>query len=188
MKKSFFLCCLFLSLLTIDNSCQDVRAIWLWGESTNIIINTTVRQEFFYFCQNPPGSDNENVISTNPRPINRVYFYSPVYVRADSGRRVKLHTFIKEAHQLGIEIEYLDGSSDWAATNQSTGRQRLEYVLKFNAEALTPEEKFDGIQYDVEPYLLSGWSDASTRLEIWNSFVSFITEMKGMVDSVNDGT
>ncbi|RJP69109.1 MAG: T9SS C-terminal target domain-containing protein [Ignavibacteriales bacterium] len=188
MKKSFFLRLLFVFILTADINSQDVRAIWLWGESTDIIVNTTVRQDFFNFCLNPPGSENENSIPTNPRPINRVYFYCPTYVRADSGRRVKLHTFIKEAHQLGIEIEYLDGSSDWATTNQSSGKQRLKEVLKFNAEAITPEEKFDGIQYDVEPYLLSGWSEASTRMQIWNSFIGFITEMKGMVDSVNDGT
>jgi len=188
MKKTIYLCIIILLYLYVENKGQDVRAMWLWGESTDIIVNAEAREDFFNFCSNPPGFQSENSIPANPRPINRVYFNSTSYVRADSARRAKLHAFLKEAHQHGIQIEYLDGSPDWATTNKSIARQHLEYVFQFNSETDIPEEKFDGIQFDVEPYLLSGWSEQSTRLEIWNSYINLISEVQAKVDSVNDET
>jgi hypothetical protein len=188
LSRGLFTVLLMIMSFSAAVKCQDVRAIWIWGQTTAVIEDSASRLEFFNFCENPPGTGNINSIPGSPRSVNRVYFYAPNYVTPDSAKRVKLRAFLKEAHEKGIEIEYLDGASNWATTNQSTGRQRLKYVLEFNSEGADASEKFDGIQYDVEPYLLTGWSEENTRFEIWNSYIAFITEMQSMVDSANDGT
>ncbi len=164
------------------------RSMWVWGSTTSIIEYSSSRQTFYDFCANPPGMNDPNAIPGFPRNINLVFMSAHRYVVGDSSMRAKLHSFLKDAHSHNLKVEYLDGDKTWATTNISSGKLYMDYLIKFNSEVSDPAERFDGVQYDVEPYLNSGWSDPSTREDIWNGFIELLTYCQAMVDSLNDGT
>ncbi|MFZ4453107.1 hypothetical protein [Salibacterium aidingense] len=65
--------------------------------------------------------------------------------------------FIKLAHENDIEVIALDGASEWAKKkNHKTPIKRMIQVVKYNNFS-DEEEQFDGIQMDIEPYLLDEW-------------------------------
>lgn len=190
MKK---LCISFLLLFT---AClipgltygQNVRSMWVWSSSSGIIENSTTRADFYKFCSNPPGYKGKNSLSNFPPQINLIYLSVHSYVNGDSLKRAKMHQFLKDAHSKGLKVEYLDGDAKWATTNQASAKTYIDNFCAFNMEAIDTNEKFDGVQYDVEPYLLSGWSDATTKIEIWNSYIQLLTYCQAKVDSLNDKT
>ena len=181
-------------ILLIFVSCNimaqsNVRAMWVWGSTSSIIEYPSTRTAFYNFCANPPGMNDPNAIEDYPRPITLLFTSAHGYVVVgDSVQRAKLHAFLKDAHSRNLKVEYLDGDKTWATTNISAGKTYLDYVIKFNAEAVDSTERFDGIQYDVEPYLNSGWSVPSQREDIWNGFIELLTYCQTKVDSLNDGT
>jgi hypothetical protein len=110
------------------------------------------------------------------------------YIAGDSAKRAKVRQFLKEAHTNGLKVEFLDGDPSWAAANMAAGKKTIDYFYSFNKEAKDKDEKFDGVQYDVEPYLLSDWSDANKKIEIWNGYIELMTYCQTKVDSLNDDT
>ncbi len=182
---------IFISLLFFTNnsfSQSKARSMWVWSSTSSIIEYPSTRETFFNFCANPPGMNNINAIKNYPGPITLLFMSAHGYVVGDSIHRAKLHSFLKDAHSRGFKVEYLDGDKTWATTNMSSGELYIDYLVKFNSEAADSTEKFDGVQYDVEPYLNSGWSDPSTREDIWNGFIELLTYCQTKIDSLNDGT
>lgn len=60
---------------------------------------------------------------------------------------------ILRAHEHGIQVFALVGRANWALENyHSEALEELQHVLDFNANY--PSSKFDGIQFDIEPYTL----------------------------------
>ena len=164
------------------------RSMWVWGSTTGIIEYSTQRQNFYDFCSNPPGMNSPNAVPGFPRNINRVFMSAHRYVVGDSSQRAKLHSFLKDAHSHNLIVEYLDGNKTWATTNISAGESYIDSYFKFNSEVSDPSERFDGVQYDVEPYLNSGWGDPSTRQQIWDGFIELLTYCQTKIDSLNDGS
>ncbi|MGM7702553.1 hypothetical protein ACSVDE_12565 [Pseudalkalibacillus sp. Hm43] len=64
-------------------------------------------------------------------------------------------SFIRLAHEKKIDVYALDGEPTWSY-EQNEPIKRIEQILDYNADS-TPEERFDGIQFDIEPYLLDEW-------------------------------
>jgi hypothetical protein len=177
-----------LCLVNADFAQSKTRSMWVWSSTSSIIEYQSTRETFFNFCSNPPGTNNPNAIENFPRSITLLFISAHGYVVGDSINRAKLHSFLKDAHSRGLKIEYLDGDKTWATTNISSGEKYMDYLIAFNSEAADSNEKFDGVQYDVEPYLNSGWSDPSTRENIWNGFIELLTYCQSKIDSLNDGT
>ena len=188
LKKLKLVLFILILLPGLAMSQSDVRAMWVWGSSSSIIDYPSTRSSFYDFCANPPGKTDPNAIKNFPRSITLVFMSLHGYVSGDSAQRAKVHAFLKDAHSRNLKVEYLDGDKTWATTNISVGEQRLDAVVKFNAEAADSSERFDGIQFDVEPYLNSGWRDPSTRETIWNGFMELLTYCQTKVDSLDDGT
>ncbi|MBI4313409.1 MAG: hypothetical protein HY594_01190 [Candidatus Omnitrophica bacterium] len=71
----------------------------------------------------------------------------------------------KNAHAQGIEIHALAGDPRWALSRyHHLTLQWMDSVIVFNASS-RPEERFDGIHTDIEPYLLTrGWTEHPARL------------------------
>lgn len=187
MRHLIFLFLVILSLIPAIHSQSKDRAMWVWSTS-NIIEYSSSRTDFYNFCANPPGTNDPNAVKGFPRAISVIFMDTHGYVTGDSTQRAKLHFFLKDAHSRNFKVHYLDGDKTWATTNISSGELILDDVLKFNTEVTDPTQRFDGIQYDVEPYLNSGWSDPATQIQIWNGFIQLLTYCQTKVDSVNDGT
>ncbi len=70
-------------------------------------------------------------------------------------------SFIRLAHEKKIEVYALDGEPTWSHEHKEP-IQRIEQILDFNANS-TSDERFDGIQFDIEPYLLDDWDTADSE-------------------------
>lgn len=78
--------------------------------------------------------------------------------------------FIRLAHEKGIEVHALDGAAEWAlAENRNVALSRLFDVFKYNQIA-GDGQQFDGIQFDIEPYLLDQW-DTDERVKVINQYL-----------------
>jgi hypothetical protein len=70
---------------------------------------------------------------------------------------IEFANLISSAHAQGIQVYALDGDKSWALTaNHSVAVSRVQEVIDYNNAH--PTAVFDGIQHDVEPYLLTEWN------------------------------
>ena len=86
-------------------------------------------------------------------------------------------SFIRAASQAGIQVHALSGHPDWALReHRGEAEAFLKWVIDFNREG-KPEERFAGVQLDVEPYLLDRWQhDQETVIEQWMEGIRIWTE------------
>jgi hypothetical protein len=148
------------------------RAMWIW-HSSDIINNVNgARSALFNMCAAPPGSQSPYAIEGSVRSINVLYLYAHSFVNGTSTQKANLRSLLSDAHARGIKVEFLDGASDWATTGKAYGEQYVDYAIQFNAAGATAAERFDGIQLDVEPYLLAGWFNQAT----WDSFMGLLND------------
>jgi len=125
---------------------QPRRALWVW-HTQSLLQEEKDQESFFKFLEAPKG-DPKNRIS--------VIFVSRVGVE-DASSFNNLRHFIARAHDQKVRVDYLCGDAEYVLPQkQREGLWQLGYVLKFNRQS--PKGcRFDGIQYDVEPYALKGW-------------------------------
>lgn len=92
-----------------------------------------------------------------------------------------LATFIAAANRAGIEVDVVGGDKDWARTeNRWKGYALIDFVREYNATH--PNALIRGLQFDVEPYLLSGYeTDKGKELK---SFVEFVDEAATRMQNV----
>ena len=192
MKKWVIL--IELLLLTMGAYAAD-RALWVWGMSHEIVNDDRPedRNDFYSFVAAPHGNTNAAIRT--------------IFLCADHGvvtnYPTRLQEFIADAHSRGLKIEYLTGAPLWALTitNPVTGdpyhipgTHELIDVLQYNATA-RPEERFDGIQYDVEPYLLRrenghpyDWGNPDDCALIWEQYITMLKRWQAMCDEHNEAT
>lgn len=134
------------------------RALWMW-HGRPLIENAEARRQFFDFISAPKG-DPTHAIS--------VIFLGEVDP-ADS-KSPALGGLIRECHEKGLRVDFLCGEDSWAQADQNAvAVDKVNIVLKFNAFA--PKEcRFDGFQFDVEPYALPDWPNPSLRASFLNMF------------------
>ena len=85
--------------------------------------------------------------------------------------------FLAEDHQARIQVHTLDGYPEFALKPQH-GVPLLavvDAVIVFNRES-PAEQRFDGIHFDNEPYLLLGWKDRLRREQILREFLELNVE------------
>lgn len=153
--------------------------MWVWNYE-DILENTNgAMDSLFAFCKMPPGSDDPNAVPGFPGEINILFFNCLGYVQPfNASKREKLRAFIKKAHQYNLQVHFLSGFSAWALPGNPAGYTIMDSVLSFIA-ASSEEERFDGIQYDVEPYTLPDWYSQ----ELWDSFVELLNYCKNAADA-----
>lgn len=94
--------------------------------------------------------------------------------------------FIEQAHAEGIRVFALSGEAAWALeTHHSIVLEHVEAVLDFNASH--PSAAFDGIQLDIEPYLLPDFAEqtqliGSQFLTVLERVTSLIAERGGRLE------
>ena len=168
------------------------RAMWVWSMSEKIVMNENPHdRDAFYSFVSAPHGDSDSAITTCfmciPAPVIQNY---PDRVRE----------FIADAHSRGLNIEFLSGDVIWALTDinpwngqayNAPALSEINTVLMYNA-SVEAYERFDGIQMDIEPYLMSTdagypytWADAGDRAVIWAQYVSTLTACQALVDAHN---
>lgn len=113
----------------------------------------------------------------------------PILQMRDSAERTeeksayvkRLSTFIAAAHKADIEVDVVAGDKDWAEpANRWKGYALIDFVKEYNLTH--PGSLIRGLQYDVEPYLLSSYEvDKGKELK---SFIEFVDESATRMQSV----
>lgn len=134
---------------------QAARAVWTWeGASYAMVESPRVTAEALGFFQR--------------KHIGIVYLYADAF---EGNNLITQHpelyrAFIRAAHDRGIQVYALLGS--WylhteryvLPKHRPAATAMLQRVLDYNASA-DPAQRFDGVNYDIEPHLLDEWEDSS---------------------------
>ena len=146
------------------------RALWTWERpSTALVESPSVAAEALAFLRR--------------KRVTALYLYADAFegrhLLRDQPQRYR--DLIRTAHAGGIRVYALLGS--WhlhteryvLPAHQSEAVAMLQVVLDYNADA-AEAERFDGVNYDIEPHLLKAWSD-STRLVLLHGFLDMTAAM-----------
>ncbi len=143
---------------------QSDRAMWVWESATaQLLENPGARDVLAAFV------DDESLA---PQRIKTLYIYADRY---DGQYALRDHpdqyrSLIEWAHDRGYQVHALLGSGSYAAPMWSYERyhdnavELMETVLNYNI-ASGAEERFDGVNIDIEPHGLADWRDASQTVQ-----------------------
>ncbi len=96
-------------------------------------------------------------------------------IPTSDGRRI-VHSegwrvFLGAAHRSGLKVHALDGDPRYALrSSQALALAVVDAVVAYNQPA-PADERFDGVHFDNEPYLLLEWQDPSSRERLLESFL-----------------
>jgi hypothetical protein len=113
------------------------RATWVWDNEA--ITTPEQRAALLDFCA--------------ARQIDAVFLHAPAAHLRD--RADEFRAFLRAAHARGVRVEALGGASDWAR-DRGKPRKFVATLLDFQ-RAGAPEERFDALHLDVEPYSTPEW-------------------------------
>ena len=168
------------------NGWANDRAVWVWSMADDLIseAHEQDRRDFFSFLAAPHGDVDAQI---------RIVYMSISKTKLTNDL-VRVQEFVADAHSRGIEVEFLAGDKTWALQDidpvtgepwSEVGNTVLQQVLDYNASSES-YQRFDGIQYDVEPYTLEDpldWSIPDQRSMIWAQFMISITNWQNMVNN-----
>ncbi|MBD0384223.1 hypothetical protein [Paenibacillus sedimenti] len=136
------------------------KATWLWDTS---LINTSAgRNDILQFAKS--------------QRIGRIFLQVNPAVAQSAYR-----SFIKKASGYGIQVNALDGAPNWALPeNRHKITDLVHWVKTYNASALV-NERFAGIQVDIEPYLLPEWTADQNAVAVnWQQSLAYFNELVKM--------
>ena len=160
------------------------RALWIWNTEP-VVKDIKERDNLFAFCEEEhidtlwiqllapfePGLEAFVPPATNIPTVCTAKILFPVETRA----------FLKAAHQRGFKVHGLDGYPEYAEKDyHPIPRALVEAVIEFNKQG-APEERYDGIHFDNEPYLIIGWHDWARRERILEDFLNLNKELQQRV-------
>ena len=91
--------------------------------------------------------------------------------------------YIKKLNEENILTYYLSGNPSWATERRNKSmRGKIKLIAEYN-EKVTEDEKFAGIVFDVEPYLLSDWS--SDKDNIMTKFLENMIDAYDYAENFN---
>jgi hypothetical protein len=125
------------------------KALWVWN-TAEILASKELQQDLLGFLQaqgftriflqlpeGKGGGDTPGEIAFDPD---------------------KLRPFLSTLNHAGVAVSALDGFKDYALPEWHDGVLRtIDNVIRYNRES-EPTERFSGIHYDVEPYLIKGFA------------------------------
>ncbi|WP_245203582.1 copper amine oxidase N-terminal domain-containing protein [Ammoniphilus resinae] len=126
------------------------------------------------------------IIKTDPNQVlefARNNHLDSIYLQADRDVDESFYRmFISRATDQGMEVEALGGAPRWVKKeNQHEIMKHLEWVNTYNTSARS-NEKFAGLHFDIEPYLLDDWGTKRENvLQKWVDTIRLIEkETRGM--------
>jgi hypothetical protein len=130
------------------NSVKTERAVWVWN--TKDILSS-------------PEQQREVVSFSREMGISHLYLQLPnelLNLRISGGIQVeaaKWRPFLELLNSSGLDPSALDGFKDYALPDwHERVLQTVDNVIAFN-RSVESRQRFRGIHYDIEPYLLEGY-------------------------------
>ncbi|MFC5546911.1 hypothetical protein [Massilia aerilata] len=139
------------------------RAIWTWeGES--------------YAMLESEGAAAQGIAFLKSKAIGTIYLYADAWRGRNliASQPQAYRRLLRRMHASGLKVYALLGSGYLNTERYVLPRHRdeavamLQRVLDYN-KAAAPEERFDGINLDIEPHILAEWS--TRKMELLASFV-----------------
>lgn len=167
------------------------RAMWIWS-TAELIHDKAQCEDLFKTCQLDGISllwiqlpyELKSVPTSVPSPsggegARREGEANPpitIGTRCQISSSVALRGFLKRAHDLDLKVHALDGYPEFALRKyHAVPLAVVDEVVRFNSQS-TPEERFDGLHLDNEPYLILGWQDPHQREQILRDFLNLNVE------------
>jgi len=168
------------------------RAMWVW-DTKPLLLNPAARQDLFEFCL------RENI---NQLWLQILYAFKPnipvasVPTHVAQGKRLEVRCilhfrdefrhFMRAAHAQGITVHVLDGYPEFAQEMyHAMPLAIVDAIIEFNKKS-EPQERFDGIHFDNEPYLISGARDDARHEQILLEFLDLNVECQRRVREQSD--
>ncbi len=125
---------------------DQVKATWVWDEEK--------------IAKQP-----EEIISfANEQDVNLIY----VHVSSKHFSVQDYRSFIQKASQKDIQVFALGGDPHWALTSNQKDLTSFASKVKNYNQMVEPNEQFQGIHVDIEPYLLPSWKeDKESVMQQW---------------------
>lgn len=138
------------------------KALWVWNTS-EIINNSSEREDFLSFLSH--------------EEITCIFLQIPGDFDAKAD---KLRRLVSDLSSINVKVYALDGSKDYALPeNHCSVLKTLDEIIHYNEQSETCE-KFYGIQYDIEPYLLP---EFKTHKQGW-----ILENYIGLLKNISDKT
>jgi hypothetical protein len=152
------------------NAAAARRAIWVWNTKT--LFDPGQPDEasrFFTFCSDHRIREIYLALEFNRGTVEG----TPQYELRSPER---YREFLTRARQAGLRVEGLAGTPEWAVReNHADALAAVDATLGFN-RASPAAARFDGIHFDVEPYVLLGYSDPEYRTQILAEFLEMVSQ------------
>jgi hypothetical protein len=147
---------------------------WMWGHTPAVAASRAVwvwEEDAFRFLEDK-RFQKDTTAFLDQHHISTIYLYADEYRNRNllTNEAKKYRQAIRGLHKRGLKVYALLGSDDLKAPEYILPEKRaiaervFQNVLIFNAAADT-SERFDGINMDIEPYLLDDW-DSRRELRI----------------------
>lgn len=145
------------------------RAMWAWNTALlSRAAHKEAMDQFFSFCTANHIGTVYLAVEFDQGTKGGVPHFE---VRVAEGYR----EFLARAHQLSLQVEGLAGTPEWAVReNHPVALAAVDAIVEFNRSS-SPSARFDGIHYDVEPYVLVGHFDPQLRTEILTDFIEMVS-------------
>ena len=146
---------------------KPYHSMWVW-ETRDLLANAQAADRLFDFCAST--GLKEIYLSVDFQNANGSGVPGSIETPAAYG------DFLSAAHRRGLRVEALAGAPAWAAGEhhpQALGA--VQAILSFNG-SMTPDARFDGIHFDVEPYLLLGFAVPGYRKPILDQYLKMVAE------------
>ena len=143
------------------------KAMWLW-ETAKIMASPKETHAVADFCRRHGFTD--------------IFIQLPYKARQEKGRWVlswdpaKLRPLVAGLHRAGVRVDALDGAPKMALTSgHALALAALEKVITYNRSS-KPEERFQGIRFDIEPYLLPEFEGVKKQ-DILRQYLHLLAQM-----------
>src|SRR5258706_6932578 len=143
---------------------QSDRAMWVWEASAyQLVENVGARQVLAQFM-------DDATVSSHLRKT--IYLYADRFDNSNLllSNPAEYRSFISWAHARGYYVHALVASGSYLSpayvysTYHPKAIRLIENVLNYNISS-APAEQFDGINIDIEPYVLGDWITGSPSLQ-----------------------
>ncbi len=146
---------------------EPYHSMWVW-KTSELLNHSQAVARLFDFCARMGFKEIYLSVDFDTSPRGRI----PVSI-ADARA---YGSFLKAAHQRGLRVEALTGAPIWAArAYHARALGAVRAILDFNTGRPSLEQ-FDGIHFDVEPYLLLGFSVPGYRKRLLQEYLEMVAD------------
>jgi hypothetical protein len=151
------------------------KALWLW-ETEKIVVDPEEQRKLIAFCKTQGIKDLFLQIPYEAKKKKEKW-----EILWDSSKVRKL---IAGLHGVGIIVHALDGDPRFAL-KEWHGRviATIQSIIQYN-QKVTPQECFDGIRYDIEPYLLPNFAGARKEV-VLKQYLSLLKASRSLAKQAN---